>query len=144
MVEPSIFPGPGTPPPPPAAKKQPVDLEMFGKISKNVNSIAANLRIIEERFSTLRNKSQIVEQGMISLEKDLRGDIKSLSEDVIELKHELGDIKDKLRLISAELNNLVKKNEFKVMEHYVDMWQPMNFVTRNELNRIIDMKEKKS
>jgi len=140
MVEPTLFPNPAAPPPP--AKKQPVDLEMFGRVSKNVNSIAANLRIIEERFSTLRNKSQTVEQGMINLEKDIRSDIKSLSEDLMDLKRELNDINDKLRIMSAEIKNLVNKNEFKVMEHYLDMWQPMNFVTRNELSKILEQKQK--
>jgi len=144
MVEPNFFPQEMSPPPPaqPPPKKQGVDPEVFNKISKNVNSLAANLRIIEERYSTLRNKTQVSEQGMISLEKDMRGDIKLLSEEMLELKRELNDLKDKLRLIGAEMKNLVSKNEFKVMEHYVDMWQPMNFVTRNELSRVIEQKGK--
>ena len=143
MVEPSFFPQEiSTPPPPQAPKKQPVDPEAINRISRNVNNIAANLRIIEERYSTLRNKNQISEQNMITLEKELRTDIKSLSEDVIDLKRDLNDINDKLRMISAELKNLVNKDEFKVMERYVDLWQPMSFVTRNELNKIITEKEK--
>jgi hypothetical protein len=143
MVEPSFFPQEvSAPPPPPASKKQPVDAEMLNRIEKNVNGVAANLRIIEERYSTLRNKSQSSEQSIISLEKDVRNDIKALSSDLVELKREMNDIKDKLRLISNELKNLVNKDEFKVMERYVDMWQPMNFVTRNELNKIIDANDK--
>jgi hypothetical protein len=142
MVEPSFFPQEVSAPPP--QKKQSADIEMFGRISKNVNSIAANLRIIEERYATLRNKSQLSEQSMIGLEKDLRGDIKLLTEDLVDLKRELKDIKDKLRLMSAEMKNLVSKDDFKVTERYVDMWQPMNFVTRNELNKLIEdrLKEK--
>ena len=140
MVEPSFFPQEVSAPPP--QKKQSADLEMFGRISKNVNSIAANLRIIEERYATLRNKSQLSEQNMISLEKDLRGDIKLLTGDLVDLKRELRDIKDKLRLMSAEMKNLVNKDEFRVTERYVDMWQPMNFVTRNELSKLIEDKLK--
>src|SRR4030042_3056623 len=127
MVDPSFYPTEVSTPPP--SKKQTPDFELINKISKNVNNVAANLRIMEERYSTLRNKSQISEQSMISLEKDVRGDIKLLSEDLVELKRSLNDIKDKLRLITAEMKNLVKKEDFRVIEHYVDMWQPMSFVT---------------
>jgi hypothetical protein len=141
MVEPNFFQQEANPPPMPQ-KRQSADFEMFSKISKNVNNIAANLRIIEERYATLRNKSQLSEQSIISMEKDLRSDIRSLSEDMVDLKREMKDVKDKLRLMAAELKNLVNKNDFRVMERYVDMWQPMNFVTRSELNKLIESKSK--
>jgi hypothetical protein len=141
MVDQNFYPnGPGAPQQ--AIKKQPADFEAFNNISKNVNNVAANLRILEERYSTLRNKSQVSEQSMISMEKEIRGDIRLLSDDLLDLKRSLNDIKDKLRLISGEISNLVKKEDFKVVERYVDMWQPMNFITRNELNKLIEEKKK--
>lgn len=124
-------------------KKQSADPGLISRISKNVNNLGASLRILEERYSTLRNKNQVTEQNLIDLEKELNTDIKMLSEDTVELKRELKDINDKLRLISNEIKNLVDKNEFKTMERYLDMWQPMNFVTRNELNKLLEEKKKK-
>ena len=139
MAEPQLF--PKQPSPEEHVRKQSADAEFFGRISKNVNSIAASLKILEERYATLRNRGQISEQNLIELEKEVTKDIKMLSEDLVEIKREVNDVKDKLRLISAEMTNLVNKNDFKVMERYLDMWQPMNFVTRNELNKLL--KEKK-
>jgi hypothetical protein len=141
MVEPNFYPSETNPLQQPV-KKQAPDFEAFNRISKNVNNVAANLRILEERYSTLRNKSQVSEQSMISMEKDIRADIRLLSDDLLDLKRNLSDIKDKLRLISGEVGNLVKKEDFKVVERYVDMWQPMNFVTRNELSKLVDDKKK--
>jgi uncharacterized protein YoxC len=141
MVEPSFYPDEAGPPQQ-AVKKQPPDFEAFNNISRSVNNVAANLRILEERYSTLRNKSQVSEQSMIGMEKEIRGDIRLLSDDLLDLKRSLNDIKDKLRLISGEITNLVKKNDFKVVERYVDMWQPMNFVTRNELNNMLEEAKK--
>jgi len=137
MVEPSFYPDSEASIPQQPIKKQAPDFEAFNRISKNVNNVAANLRILEERYSTLRNKSQVSEQSMISMEKDIRADIRLLTDDLVDLKRDLSDIKDKLRIISGEIGNLVKKEDFKVVERYVDMWQPMNFVTRNELNKLI-------
>jgi hypothetical protein len=125
-------------------KKQTIDAQMFERISKDVNTIGANLRILEERYSLMRNKSQVTEESMIDLEKDLSKDLKMLNEDITDLKHELKDIIDKLRLIDAEMKNLTKKEDFKVVERYLDMWQPMEFVTRNELDRLIEEKKKEA
>jgi len=144
MVEPTSFFPPEAPPVEEHVRKPGVDAEVFGRISKNVNSLAANLRILEERYSNLRNRLQTSEQSIISLDKDVRTDIKLLSDEVIELKRDINDIKDKLRLISGEVKNLANKNDFKVVERYVDMWQPMNFVTRNELKKILEEKAQKS
>jgi hypothetical protein len=141
MVEPNMYHG-NAPPPDDRARRPTPDADFIGKISKNVNNVAANLRIMEERYANLRNKSQVSEQNMIAFEKELRNDIKFLSEDMVDLKRELNDIRDKLRLISSEMKNLVNKNDFKIMERYVDLWQPMNFVTRAELNRWIADKDK--
>lgn len=140
MAEPSLFPKEVNPQE--HIKKQAGDAELFGRISKSVNNIAASLRILEERYSNLRNKSQLSEQSIIGLEKDVTRDTKMLSEELVDAKRELNDLKDKLRLISMEMKNLVNKNEFRVLERYLDMWQPMNFVTRDELNRILEEKKK--
>lgn len=141
MVEPTTFPRQG-PTPEEHVRKQGADAELLGRISKNVNNIAASLRILEERYSTLRNKTQVSEQNIIDLEKDVTSDIRLLSDDSVDLKRDIKDVKDKLRLISAEMKNLVKKHEFRVIDRYLDMWQPMNFVTKNELNRLIEEKQK--
>ena len=141
MADPSLY--PNQPNPEEHVRKQSADMEMLNKISKNVNNLAASLRIIEERFSTLRNKSQVSEQNIIEIEKSVTTDIKMLSDDIVDLKHNIKDIKDKLTLMKAEMGNLVNKNDFKIMERYLDMWQPMNFVTRNELNNLLKDKKNK-
>ncbi|MFH0869475.1 MAG: hypothetical protein V1866_00280 [archaeon] len=139
MAGPELFQKP--PGPQAHQKKQPVSPELFEKLAKDVNTTAANLRIMEERYALMRNKSQLSEQSIIDLDRGATKDIKLLSDDMTELKHELRDILDKVRLIDEEMHNLVDKNEFRVIERYVDMWQPMSFVTRNELNKIIEEKK---
>ncbi len=140
MAEPNLFPRDAKPEE--HIKKQTPDTEFLSRISKNVNNLAASLKILEERYSTLRNRTQVSEQNMVDMEKELSKDVKMVSEEVVELKHEISEVRDKLGLISREIGNLVNKNDFRIMERYLEMWQPMNFVTRKELNKmILDAKE---
>lgn len=131
---------------PPAAPqrpvpKKPVDPQVVDKITKDVNTVGANLRILEERFSLMRSKGTTSEQGIIELERGLNKDLKSLNDQVNELKHELKDIFDKLRLIDSEMKNLTKKEDFKVVEKYLELWQPLEFITRNELEKLLEEKK---
>jgi len=119
-------------------KKQPATSDMLEKVTHGVNNMGASLRILEERFSLMRNKTQVTEESMIELQKGLSKDLKLLNDDITELKHELKDILDKMRLIDAEMKNLTKKDELKILERYLDMWQPMNFITRAELDRLLE------
>jgi hypothetical protein len=133
---------PGQPQPtaPKPARKMPVDPADVEKLTKDLNSISANIRILEERYGLMRSRSQVAEEGMIEMERSLSKDFKNLTDDIMDLKHAVKEITDNLRLISSEINNLAKKDELKVLEKYLDFWQPMNFVTRAEMEKL--MKEK--
>ena len=125
-------------------KKPDQDSAMNTNISTKVNNVASTLRILEERYSNLRNKSQLSEQNLIDIEKDVTKDMKILSEEIMDLKHDIKDIHEKLTIITNEMQNLANKDEFKVLDKYLDMWQPLNFVTRKELERYLDSVRKKS
>jgi predicted nucleic acid-binding protein len=123
-------------------KKHSNSPEVTGELSKKINSLASNLKMIEERFSTLKNKSQVSEKEIIEIEKDFESDMRIITDDVVEVKRQVRDISDKLRLMSQEIKNLAGKDDLKIIERYVDMWQPMDFVTRKELERMIEEKLK--
>ncbi len=134
---------PQMPPIQPKPKKQQIDPAMVEHVAKSVNAVGANLRILEERYALMRNRNQVAEEGMVELQRSLNKDFKNLSDEITDLKHSLKEIVDSLRLIDAEMKNLVKKEELKVLDRYLDFWQPMNFVTRDELDRIALDKDNK-
>jgi hypothetical protein len=140
MDQPNFNPSTQPPQAPKPARKMPVDPADVEKLTKDLNSISANIRILEERYGLMRNRSQVAEEGMIEMERSLSKDFKNLTDDIMDLKHAVKEITDNLRLISSEINNLAKKDELKVLEKYLDFWQPMNFVTRAEMEKL--MKEK--
>ena len=123
-------------------RRQTVDPAVVEKVAQEVNKAGANLRILEERYSLMRNKSQVAEEGAIELQRSVSKDFKGLNDEITDLKHAIKEIADNLRLISSEMQNLTKKEDFKVLDRYLDFWQPMNFVTKDELERLIIEKKK--
>ena len=70
--------------------------------------------------------------------KEVRTEVKAISQEFLEVKRLLQDLKEKINMITSELNNSVKEHDFKVVEKYLDLWNPGQFVTREQLKRKIE------
>jgi hypothetical protein len=105
--------------------------ELLGKVS----DVAKRLRILDDRYLTIRKKTQLTDQNMLEINKRFNSEIKAINIDIDELKISLRDMTEKLDQLISETGNLAKKNELVTLSKYVDMWRPMNFVTKEQLDR---------
>ena len=115
-------------------KESPFDISV---ISNEVANLSRSVRTLEERTANLLRKSQLEEQNMLSSNKKVSGEMKSITDNIHELKKELGEINDHMHQIVEELKRCSKKEEIRVLQKYIDMWEPVNFVTRNEVEKIM-------
>ncbi|MBI2655232.1 hypothetical protein HYX06_02295 [Candidatus Woesearchaeota archaeon] len=55
------------------------------------------------------------------------------------------EIREKLILVIKELQFAARKDEVKVLEKYINLWNPIKFVSQNEIeaiiNEVIDKRE---
>jgi len=112
----------------------------FENLSRNVTSLGSRLRVLEERYVNVRKKTQMTDQNLLDFEKDIREELRALNQELLDIKRTVSDINENLIEMSAELKKSVKQSELKVVEKYVDMWQPMNFVTKEEFNKYLEEK----
>ncbi|MFT4326584.1 MAG: hypothetical protein ACMXYK_03735 [Candidatus Woesearchaeota archaeon] len=103
---------------------------------EEISSLNRRLKLIETSFSNLRNKVQSVETNELENNKENRRDIKVLEEENDELKKNLREIKENLKIIITELKDSAKKEEVAVIQKYLDIWNPVNFVTNNQAKKI--------
>ena len=93
---------------------------------------------MEEGFTNLRKFFQVTEENMIAKHKHFSADIKTLTSDINEIRKEVQEIRDKLILVIKELQNVARKEEVKVLEKYINLWNPVKFVSQNEVEQIIN------
>lgn len=103
-----------------------------------VNELSARLRIAEQRFSDLRQKVMFVEQNMISNHRHLADQLKSVQDEVNSVKRSVQDVKDNILKIVKELRHAARKEDIDVVKRYVEMWDPVKFVTFDQVQRMID------
>ena len=124
-----MFGSKAAPPPPP-------DSEMMDRL----NAMAARVRVGEERYSELRKKMLFVEQNMLTNHKRAMTEVKALQTDVNEVKRTIQAVEDKIITIIKELRLTARKEDLQVMKRYVEMWEPVKFVSHEQVQKIIDEK----
>ncbi len=112
-------------------------------LTKILADVATELRILEDRYANLRKKNQLTDQALLETQKNFYKEKKILSEELTEAKMKLQDLEEDIVLMKSEFKDVVKQKDFKVLEKYLDMWEPMEFVTRKEAEDLLDELEQK-
>lgn len=127
------------------SQQQP-EMPDFSSVTTDVNTLSRRLRLLEEGFTNIRRFSQVSEENMIAKNKHFSAEIKTMSSDIIEIRKEMQEVRDKLMLVIRELQSVARKEEVKVLEKYINLWNPIKFVTQNEIeaiiNEVLDKKNK--
>jgi hypothetical protein len=112
------------------------------ELLNSVTSAAKSLRILEDRYITIRKKTQLTDQNMLEANKHFNTEIIIINNDIDKLKLLMKEMNEKLDQLISETSNLAKRHELVVLSKYIDFWKPLNFITKEELDREIKyMKE---
>jgi DNA-binding HxlR family transcriptional regulator len=110
---------------------------LIAEMSSILNTLTRGSRILEERYDNLRKKIQMIEQNILTENKKIYSEVKTFEMEFNEIKREIADINEKITMIISELREGAKKEDVAVLEKYISVWEPLNFITRQEAERII-------
>ncbi len=113
-----------TPPPEPAPAEHVTDLDAVRR-----------LRVLEERFMNLRRKAQLSDEKLLAAEQKLATELKALTQEFTDLHHVVIDLQESINTVKAEMGHAASQYDLKALEKYVGYWEPMQFVTKDELLR---------
>lgn len=123
--------------------KQSQQAEGFSVQDELIN-ISRRLRTLEERYTNLDRKVELNEKNMIDWHKSTLTELRTTLSDVTEIKKEINELKEKIREIVNAMRGLAKKEDVNVMKKYLELWEPIHFVTQEQVERIVeDMLERK-
>ena len=109
----------------------------FGNLSEDIGNLGRRLMVLEKSFTNIRGSLQVTEQNMLSKNKLFSTDIRTLTSDIRDIKKEISEIKEKILELVGELKTNAKRDEVKVLEKYINFWNPVKFVTQNEVEVIV-------
>jgi hypothetical protein len=117
---------------------RPPDEFESGDLNSLVRDLMRRVRVIEERYSSVRRNIQVNEQNMIGMSKSITTEVRTANNEMLLLKQEVHDLREEMRLMVNELKQTVKKDELKTLQKYIQLWEPLNFVSHDEMQRYVD------
>ncbi len=123
--------------------KQPSKPDEFSAQDELIN-VSRRLRTIEERYTNIDRKVEFNEKNMIEWHKSTLTELKTILSDFTEMKKEINELKETLRAVVRNMQGLAKKDDVAVMKKYLELWEPIHFVTQEQVEKIVeDMLERK-
>ena len=101
--------------------------------SKAILTVIERQKDVESSLDLLNEKLELVDHNSIKNFKKIFQDIKNIRGEVREVKQDLKKIQDFNMRISKQMALFTTKDEVTKLEKYIDLWDPMGFVTRDEL-----------
>ena len=106
-------------------------------LSYILSELNARVRSLENKHNLLSEKLLVVNQNMVESYKKTSKEMRALEKDVGDLHANETAFKDALKALEKELQGIARKDDLKVLERYINMWDPLKFVTEEEVHDII-------
>jgi len=96
------------------------------------------LKALESKVNNLVREVDVIKNDLVKKQNQIKKDLKTASDDVMELKHSQEQSVQRMDMIIKELKQTAGVEEVMTLRKYVDLWNPMTFVTQRDLERVVD------
>lgn len=107
------------------------------EITQVIVDLNNRIRTLENKYNLLGERLLVVNQNMIEEYKRILREMKIINEDLREMRQETMLTQDAMRNMVKEMELFAKKEQVKVLEKYIDLINPMRFVTTEEVESLI-------
>jgi len=107
-------------------------------IDSGALDVISRVRTLEGKYNLLRDRALIINQNMITQYQKTSAELKTIEEDLQDIKHTIFQIKETLKHLVQEMEGFARRDEIKILEKYINLWNPMKFVTEEEVKKLIE------
>ncbi len=119
-------------------KKEPEISPLQIEIRNKSFDIDRRLRLLEDRYSNLRKQLQFYEESALRDKQKITEEIKATDGQLSDLNHEIQQLRERLLELVKEISECARSEDLKAVEKYVDIWEPIKFLTVEEAKKMID------
>lgn len=96
----------------------------------------SKMRDIEEKQRILKDRLLLIGKNLIDTKEETSQKIIEIKKDIELLKQSMQKISSFLENISDEFSKFAKKEDFEILTKQAKMFQPMDFATKRDLERL--------
>lgn len=98
------------------------------------------MKDVEERQRILKERIILIGKNLIEIKERNNKEILELKKDIIIIKQDVKRMLDFLESLSGEISKFARKDELQILSKQAKMFQPLEFVTKTELKRVLKEK----
>lgn len=92
---------------------------------------------LEGKINNLLREVDLLKNDFIKKQSSIKKDVKTVSDDLLEIKHQFTATTQKMDLIIKELKKTAGIEEVMTLKKYLEFWNPINFVSQRDLERAV-------
>jgi len=100
--------------------------------------ILSRIRSLEGKYNLLRDRALIINNNLIMQYQKTTAEMQAIEGDIKEIKHTVFQIKETLKHVVSEMEHFARVEDLKVLEKYINLCNPMKFVTEEDVKKIIE------
>lgn len=100
--------------------------------------VTSRVRGLEGKYNLLRDRVLIINNNMVEEYKRVTSEVKALDTDIRTLKDEMFKFRESMRHLLKEMEFLARKEDVQFLEKYINLWNPLKFVTRDDVLKLIE------
>ncbi len=114
-----------------------------GETFDGAGSPGINFMDLEERQRIIKDRLILIGQNLIDFRDKYEEEILGLKRDTELLKKNVERIKDFMETISSEFQKFAKKDDLEILKKQAKMFQPLEFATKADLEKLKSKKNVK-
>lgn len=95
---------------------------------------------LEAKMNILLREVDLLKNDLLKKHTDLRREVKTVSEDLLQTRREQEHTLQKMDLIIKELKQTAGMDDVLTLKKYLDLWNPLHFTTQVDVERLIEQK----
>lgn len=114
-----------------------MDEKDLSAVSALLSDFSIRINDLEEKCGLLKERLLVISQTLLKQGERVSKEITLIKEDIRNIKNEIDRLKEATQHIISESAEFARKEELKVLERYMRMFEPLKFVSEDDVKRLI-------
>ena len=97
---------------------------------------STKVRDLEEKQRIIKDRILLIGQNLIEMKEDVHTNFLEIKKDIEIMKRDIERLKSFFETASGEFSKFAKKEELEVLSKQAKMFQPLEFVTKRDLEKL--------
>ncbi len=95
------------------------------------------VKSLESKVNILLREVDVLKNDVLKKQGTFRSELSALSEEILEIKRHQEQSGQKMDLVIKELKRTAGAEEVMTIRRYMDLWNPLHFVTQRDVERVV-------